>query len=346
MTTLDQLNGNIVERLINQLKGKSTGKDREFIRNWLNESEENKRLYDELNDIWNATAKEDQEVFNSFEALKKIKLRFGQNSVQPDLKTEYKRPSPRMFYNLLKIAAVFILAFITGVLYNSMVSQKDVNTESAMTEIAAPIGSKSQITLPDGTKVWLNAGSILRYDSPFNQKDRNVRLEGEAFFDVTRKDGKLFIVETQGITVRVLGTAFNVKAYPNEGSIETTLVHGSLIIEQHSEGNEVNETVLEPNQRAIFIKKEGNLYLSEVENKSLKPENKKYHFNGTIENETIQDVMGIIQYTLPISYSIEHNVITIQKNVKKINLNSNAYEKPLKPKTKPEDVLTSPGRDF
>ncbi|OFY66895.1 MAG: hypothetical protein A2V64_06635 [Bacteroidetes bacterium RBG_13_43_22] len=405
MTTLDQLNGNIVERLINQLKGKSTGKDREFIRNWLNESEENKRLYDELNDIWNATAKEDQEVFNSFEALKKVKLRFGQNSVQPDLKTEYKRPSPRMFYNLLKIAAVFILAFITGVLYNSMVSQKDVTTESAMTEIAAPIGSKSQITLPDGTKVWLNAGSILRYDSPFNQKDRNVRLEGEAFFDVTRKDGKLFIVETQGITVRVLGTAFNVKAYPNEGSIETTLVHGSLIIEQHSEGNEVNETVLEPNQRAIFIKKEGNLYLSEVENKSLKPENnkkiesikekiilskqvdtevftawkdnrlifrneifeslaiklerwynvkieikddeiKKYHFNGTIENETIQDVMGIIQYTLPISYSIEHNVITIQKNVKKINLNSNAYEKPLKPKTKPEDVLTSPGRDF
>jgi ferric-dicitrate binding protein FerR (iron transport regulator) len=200
-------------------------------------------------------------------------------------------------------------------------------------------------------------------------------LEGEAFFDVTKKDGKFFMVKTRGITVRVLGTAFNVKAYPNEGSIETTLVRGSLIVEQHTEGKEVTETLLEPNQRAIYIKKEGNLILSGVENKSLKPENinksenpkeeiilskqvdtevftawkdnrlifrneifeslaiklerwygvtidikddeiKKYHFNGTIVNETIQDVMEIIKYTLPISYTIEHNTITIHKNAK------------------------------
>jgi ferric-dicitrate binding protein FerR (iron transport regulator) len=376
MATLDQLDRKIIVQLINQLKGKSTEEERKFIRNWLNEREENKRLYDELSDIWNATVKKDQLVINSPEALKKVKFRIGQNSGSPYLKTENTRPYQRVVYNLLKVAAIFIIAFLTGILFNRLVSREDIATKSTMTEIVAPIGSKSQIILPDSTKVWLNAGSILRFDSRFNQKDRIVSLEGEAFFDVTKKNGKLFRVETKGITIRVLGTAFNVKAYPNEGSIETTLVHGSLIIEQHAEGKKITETMLEPNQRAIFIKKEGNLFLSEVEKKSLKHERikkiesikekiilskqvdtevytawkdnrlifrneifeslaiklerwygvkidikdeeiKKYHFNGTIVNETIQDVMEIIKYTLPINYSIEHNIITIQKNIKK-----------------------------
>ncbi len=375
MKTLDQLNENMVELLVKQFREKCTEEDIQLIRNWLNENVENKRLFDELNDIWNATAKKDQKVFDAFEALKKVKLRTVQNRRKHSGETRLSQPITHAFNKVLKVAAIFVLAFIIGILSNRMVSRKIVTTEGAMTEIAAPIGSKSMVTLPDGTKVWLNAGSILRYDSRFNQKDRVVNLEGEAFFDVTKKMGKLFLVRTKEITVRVLGTAFNIKANSNEGSVETTLVRGSLIVEQHSEGKEITQTILEPNQRAIFIKKEGSLYLSDTENKLLKHEKaeeikrvkekivltkqvdtdvftawkdnrlifrneifeslavklerwygvqihikddeiKNYHFNGTIVNETIQDVMEIIQYTLPIRYSIEHNIINIQKKPK------------------------------
>ncbi len=375
MVTLDELNGNIIELLIKQFKGNSTEEDLQYIRNWLNESEKNKRIFDELSDTWNGTAKRDQEVFNSLKALKKVKQRIGQNSVQSNPKLKSHRSYPQIIYSLLKVAAVLLLAFISGIFYNRLVSQNSVASESTVTEITAPMGSKSLITLPDGSKVWLNAGSVLRFNPNFNLKDRNVSLEGEAFFDVTKKDGKFFLVETKGITVRVLGTSFNVKAYPNEGSIETTLIRGSLVVEQHSDGKEITKTLLEPNQRATYIKKEGNLFLSEVENKTIKPESvnkienikgkvilskqvdtevftawkdnrlifrnevfeslaiklerwygvkieikddeiKKYHFNGTIVNETIQEVMEIIKYTLPINYTIEHNIITIRKNIK------------------------------
>jgi len=363
----------IIELIIKHWKGKGSEEESQSILNWLHVSAENKRLYDELNDIWKATAKKDQEIFDAFNALKKVRGKISQSSKQRELMTPFNR-STKLVNKILQIAAVFAIAFIVGILSNRFVSRKAVTLDSTITEIAAPMGSKSKITLPDGTKVWLNAGSILRYDSRFNQKNREVSLEGEAYFDVTKKNGKLFMVKMKGITVRVLGTAFNVKAYPGEGSIETTLVRGSLIVEQHLEGKEVTETVLQPNQRAIFIKKEGTLFLSETENKSLKHEKikkiesvkekiilstrvetevftawkdnrlifrnenfeslaiklerwygvkinikddeiKKYHFNGTIVNETVQDVMEIIQYTLPISYSIEHNIITIQKNV-------------------------------
>ncbi len=368
---MDHVNEKILALLIEHLRGECSVEDFQVIRNWLSESTENKRFYDELGDLWNATAKNDHEIFDAFRALKQVKLQTGQYGTVKSGGVVFSRLSS--LYSVLKIAAIFLMAIVIGILANHLSSGKIVATENSITEITTPLGSKTIITLPDSTKVWLNAGSKIRYDSHFNQKNRVVSLEGEAFFDVTKKMGRLFLVKTNDITVRVLGTAFNVKAYPGEGSIETTLVRGSLIVEQRSNGKAINQAVLEPNQRAILIKKEGKLYLSEAENQSLKHEEagksvrvneklllskqvdtdiftawkdnqlifrnegfeslavklarwygvqiiikddeiKKYHFNGTIVNETIQDVMEIIRYTLPISYSIEHNIITIQKN--------------------------------
>ena len=86
-------------------------------------------------------------------------------------------------------------------------------------------GSRSRSLLPDGTTVWLNAGSKLYYENDFNGT-REVRLEGEAFFDVVKQTDRPFIVHTSGIDIKVLGTAFNVKSYPEDKTVETTLYRG------------------------------------------------------------------------------------------------------------------------
>jgi len=95
-------------------------------------------------------------------------------------------------------------------------------------ELATPLGGIYQITLPDGTKVWLNAGSSLKYPMSFAKNERRVRLEGEAFFEVTKDSARPFKVLSKGQEIEVLGTAFNVNAYPDNTAIKTTLVKGKV----------------------------------------------------------------------------------------------------------------------
>lgn len=89
-------------------------------------------------------------------------------------------------------------------------------------------GSRSQVLLPDGSKVWLNAGSKLDYPGQFNGKTRDVQLQGEAYFEVMKDNEKPFYVHTHAFDIKVLGTGFNVRAYPDEDSAVTSLVHGSV----------------------------------------------------------------------------------------------------------------------
>lgn len=110
--------------------------------------------------------------------------------------------------------------------------------------IATPRGGTYQITLPDGTKVWLNADTKLTYSTQIqNSTTRTVKIEGEGYFEVAKDKYKPFIVESQGQTIRVLGTHFNVSSYPDENSIKTTLVEGLI---------QVNNTILTPNQQAVL----------------------------------------------------------------------------------------------
>ncbi|MCW3485442.1 FecR family protein [Chitinophaga nivalis] len=95
-------------------------------------------------------------------------------------------------------------------------------------EVATRNGTRTQLQLPDGTRVWLNAGSKLTYGHAFGQVNREVTLIGEAFFDVTKNAEQPFIIHTAKMDVKVLGTQFNVKAYPNEPTTEATLIQGSI----------------------------------------------------------------------------------------------------------------------
>lgn len=107
--------------------------------------------------------------------------------------------------------------------------------------------------LPDGSTVWLNAGSKLFYQNDFTGTTREVRLEGEAFFDIIKNTSKPFIVHTAGIDIRVLGTAFNVKAYPEDVNIETTLYRGLVNVTRQGEGK-TTTIELKPNQKLTLPK--------------------------------------------------------------------------------------------
>ncbi|WP_431217647.1 FecR family protein [Puia sp. P3] len=110
-------------------------------------------------------------------------------------------------------------------------------------------GSKSKLQLPDGTQVWLNSGSNISYDNDFNGTSRQVRLTGEAFFDVVKDNARPFIIHTATVDVTVLGTAFNVRSYPEEKVTETSLIRGA--VEVTLKTNAGKKVLLKPNEKLI-----------------------------------------------------------------------------------------------
>ena len=124
-------------------------------------------------------------------------------------------------------AAILIALLVGGALYfRSTYTRSIPNPENKVAEVH--YGKTSQLVLPDGSRVWLNAGSRLVYPGHFSPLRREVSLEGEAFFEVTHNASVPFLVHAGKLTVRVLGTRFNVKAYKEDADIETTLISGKV----------------------------------------------------------------------------------------------------------------------
>lgn len=124
-----------------------------------------------------------------------------------------------------RIAAILFIPLILGIsLYLFYSPLGDENFYTA----EAPLGQKAKVELPDGSTVWLNSGSNIRYSSNFNKKNRTIDLTGEAFFEVKKNTGKPFFVHTPFLDVKVTGTSFNVNAYDDEAFIETSLIEGKV----------------------------------------------------------------------------------------------------------------------
>ena len=115
-------------------------------------------------------------------------------------------------------------------------------------------GSKSKIILPDGTIVRLNGSSTLSYNKDFNKKIREVKLDGEAYFDVIKDMTNPFIVHTSGIDIKVLGTLFDVKSYQQDSMIETTLLRDCTEVYTKDDPS-TPRVILKPNEKLIFGKK-------------------------------------------------------------------------------------------
>ncbi len=182
----------------------------------------------------------------------------------------------RLVYEGIAVAAVFCIAFFLGTILNR--HRNIINPVQSVialyNEIKTPLGAKSEITLNDGTEIMLNAGSSIKYGSDYNLHNRDLVLEGEAYFKVARNIDLPLVVNAGNINIKATGTEFNVKAYSDDGIIETTLVDGEVEISQKGNNDKNRILVLEPNQKAIYACRSDQLTLEkikEIEPLAVKP---------------------------------------------------------------------------
>ena len=131
-------------------------------------------------------------------------------------------------------------------------------------KLITPKGGSYQLTLSDGSRVWLNAGSSLRFPVSFHDSVRSIYLEGEAYFEV-HPSSQAFVVHSGTLETRVLGTSFNISAYQDDNMIQTTLVEGKVLISGKAESGKLEELFLEPNEQALWETDSGKLTSTEVD---------------------------------------------------------------------------------
>ena len=242
-----------------------------------------------------------------------------ENSMEINSDNIVSEADPGFFHTLFSKKKLIILSFLalivltTGVVY--LFSQKrgtKLPAEQGISSIVTKNGNRTKIVLPDGSQVWLNAGSNLDYNnSVFNKNLREVTLNGEAYFDVTRDPDKPFIIHTKKMDIKVLGTVFNVRSYGNEKIAEASLIKGSIEVtlkdrkdqkivlkpnEKISIANE--EPKAEPKQNKITLAKNNISPVPQIVVKELKP-NPTYNIIGEIawtqnklyfEDENLEDI--------------------------------------------------------
>ncbi|WP_319501289.1 FecR domain-containing protein [uncultured Draconibacterium sp.] len=167
-----------------------------------------------------------------------------------------------------KVAAAIVLPLMAFSIYFAV---NHFNSEPTYFQTIAECGQKSKIELPDGTKVWLNSDSKIQYPDNFGKHNRSIQLTGEAYFEVTKDVENPFLVEAGEVKVRVLGTRFNLKAYPDEYEIETTLFEGKVELNVQPEAKNIASRVveMEPGESLIFNKTRNELQFGEFEKEEI-----------------------------------------------------------------------------
>ncbi len=163
-----------------------------------------------------------------------------------------------------------------------------VDPSKVLLELTTPLGGMYQITLPDGTKVWLNASSSLKYPMSFAKNERKVILLGEAFFEVSKDSSRPFKVLSKGQEIEVLGTAFNVNAYPENTAIKTTLITGKVKL---SNGNHASQAIyLRPGQQSINTNN-GNIQVANVDTEPFTAwKDGLFYFDETPVSDALQQI--------------------------------------------------------
>lgn len=154
----------------------------------------------------------------------------------------------------LALLSVFALAVVTFFMIKKPNAKESIVASDVITtpkEVITKNGASTKMVLPDGSTVWLNAGSKLDYTRIGKTGNREVQLTGEAFFDVVKNPERPFIIHTSKIDVKVLGTKFNVKAYPDDKTVETSLVQGSVEVFVKNRPGE--KYLLKPNQKLVLL---------------------------------------------------------------------------------------------
>ncbi len=307
------------------------------VEQWMNEDKNHAEYIFEAERIWNLK----HELYYSDgivleKAFSKIKDRID----KPEIFKGTNKNLLRLFWWQLGVAAVIIVLLVMNL------SQKN-NSQNAVAQvwntISVPRGHISSVVLSDGTKITLNSETVLRYPSLFNEQNRVVELEGEALFEVNHSDTHPFIVKTEKLTVRDLGTVFDLKAYPSEQTF-VSLSEGKVEVESIDKRNKIT---LKPNEMVFYTESVG-MTLKQVSDarsvsswiggegtyKDMKLEDicndleRRYGVDIIIDNPSLKNeiftchykegtsiiqIMNLLKYTKKLDFSEKQGTILITK---------------------------------
>ncbi|WP_080904671.1 FecR family protein [Parabacteroides sp. Marseille-P3160] len=223
--------------IVNYFKGNITEKEKEILFSRITKEEDLKSEFASFQNIYALTAllpieSDVEEGFDKLMAFKQILQKNREKAVFP-------------LKQIMGYAATLCIAIFSTWAIMNIQKKEDVVTYE---ELTVPPGQRAHLKLSDGTTVWLNARSFLRYPNHFSQKERFVELNGEAFFDVKENKDCPFIISTEMVDIKVLGTRFNVFAYKGQDEFNTSLIKGSVQIQNKK--NPSDTLILSPNERA------------------------------------------------------------------------------------------------
>lgn len=330
---------------------------------WIGQSKENEQYFNDFRQTWLASSiLSGEKKYNENAAFNRFQTRI----IHKEIKNNGNGLKRRINISVWQAAASIILIISLG-LATLLFAKRTANngSQELTNQTIVPLGSKSQVILPDGSVVTLNAGSKLTYDIATFSTLRHVNLVGEGYFKVKSSKDVPFIVNASGINVKATGTEFNVKAYPDENYLETILIEG--VVEIGNSDETKNRLTLKPNERFIYIKKK-NISLIDTDDENLKgkeftlpnfqsdentvlkyiethldpkaltswkeenwkidretlkflavklerkydvkitfadEELKKFRFNGTLQDESLEQVLNAMSLTSPIKYEIK-----------------------------------------
>ena len=330
---------NLSEEIINKyLTGQCSEEELIEVNAWISESDENARQLFRMEEIYHLGKfdhyADEQRMAN---AEKRLYKQLSQEKKKKDKVLHMHR--------WMRYAAILAVALLMGGgagywFYN--------RPEHQMLVAVANEGIVKEVVLPDGTKVWLNNAAMLKYPREFSEKERNVYLDGEAYFEVTKNRHKPFTVESDAMRVRVLGTTFNFKSSKACKSAEATLIEGEIEVKGN---NEEGMIILAPGQKAELNRESKRLTVKQVDarmdavwHNNLIPFEKAdiYSIAKTLERfynvkiilspditinntysgvlkrkDSINSVLKSLKNSIPIDYKIVGNSIFISDQTKK-----------------------------
>ncbi|MCL3780654.1 FecR family protein [Prolixibacteraceae bacterium JC049] len=318
----------LLQQIILLKRNTISDSEKEELDRWCNESESHKKQFAEwerLIEMNDALMKMQQ--FDADFALSQLKQKMKKQSTKTIWLTRFQRIAAILVVPLLLAIAWLSYSKFGGVNDSMVVWQTVENTQ----------GMRTSMLLPDSTRVWLNAGSSIKYPVQFSKNIRKVKVQGEAFFDVKHAADHPFVVGLKHLRVRVLGTRFNVQNYSDEDEIAVTLEQGS--VELLTNGKSARAiTRMKPNHHAIFNKKERKLsltsqniakYISWIDgilyfeednmplvvkklqrrfNVNIKWNPKEWEdfsLNGSFKDESLTQVLDLLKYTDGLDYKVQ-----------------------------------------
>lgn len=223
---------------------------------------------------------------DTYSALQRVNQRIGYACISGNMISFYKKA--------LRIAAILIPFILVtgGYLYYS---------QHKLIEIAVAYGETRHLFLPDSSEIWINAGSTIKYPKTFSEDKRQIYLEGEAYFSVKKDQVKPFIVRTNQLSVKVLGTKFNVKAYPDDETVTATLTSGKVEVSTSIRKGQL----LQPNEQLIY-----NVYTSALTIENISPAETDAWVNGQLLfiNSSFKEIMQTLERHFNVTIDNQTNI--------------------------------------